>query len=357
MSLFLGELAKLFNAAALVLLGLIAIAGLILLIIGILNRRKPKFGGKGSPAVCIAFGSVLLVICAVILLLWGFSFSAANGLIEKADGLMEKFMGPEYDNVIDEWRNEWTTDTEAAFEAKTALLAAADSGDREGVAQLFTPELRKRLTFDATLDDFLALYPVGLSECELDGGLSMSESFCHEGERVRTGSAYYTTELDGEWYAIRLRFCYENSEDPDKVGVTFFAIEDLEANALGEDYGYYDYLLCRFADESDVTARLIDGRGFIFEPYNREITEESFKNHLNGCATLQDLIDRIGRPNVKKKYDNCTGFDIYYELVPENGEPRYAYLSVDDLSGKIYSAYICSDKETLYDRKLYDKDK
>ena len=150
MNLILGELARLFNAAALVLLVLIAIAGLILLIIGILNRRKPKYSGKGSPAVCIAFGAVLLVLCAVILLLWGFSFSAANGL-------MEKFKGPEYDNVIDEWRNEWTTDTEAAYEAKTTLLAAADSGDREGVARLFTPEHRKRLTFDDTLDVFLAL--------------------------------------------------------------------------------------------------------------------------------------------------------------------------------------------------------
>ena len=320
----------------LALLALIAAAGLIFLIAGLIKKSKKKSSGSLIPAgaVCLAFDAAIIMIMIFLPM--------------AAGRLADKLKGPEYDNITDKWRSELTTDTMAAYEARTALLAAADNGDRSGVAQLFTPQISHDLSFETALDVFMVQYPKGLSECKLDGGLSSSQKSKYDDEKESTGFAYYTAELNGEWYAIKLRFCYENNS-PDKIGVTFFAIENLEANAHDYDYGSSDFLLCRF-DEGD-DARLIGGMSFIFKPYNREITAESFSEHMKKCRTMEDLKREVGEANVIKKYDNLN-CDYYYELVPENGELRYAYISADPLYGTIFSGYICSDREIFFSRKL-----
>ena len=80
------------------------------------------------------------------------------------------------------------------------------------------------------------------------------------------------------------------------------------------------------------------------------------REYLKKYDNLSDLSFEIGDPNVTKKYSNCTGYNHYYELTPENGEPRYAYICTSSPSGDFTYGYICSDSETFYDRKLFSKE-
>lgn len=331
-----------------IILSVLFITGLIFLIAGIVNKRKSKNIGKKSPIVCIVTGSVLLILpvgTILILIITGIT-SAVSTTMKRAD----------YDNVTDKWRNEWVTDNRAAYEAIRELLKAADSGDRETFAKTFTPNIQKDENFQAVLDAFFEAYPVGLSQCKLDGGsVGSSGSFDH-GNNVQTGRTFYTCVINGEWYYIGMSFCYENTNSPDDVGVDFFCIENLEANALDTEYADDEHLVCAIKSENEVTARLIDGRGFVFEPTpERVITPAQMSEYLNKYDDLDELCREIGDPNVTKKYSNCTGCDHYYELVPENGEPRYAYICTDYPSGELLYGYICSDTKTFYDRQLFSK--
>ncbi|MGN0586125.1 MAG: DUF5104 domain-containing protein [Oscillospiraceae bacterium] len=331
-----------FLAIALIILGILFIAGLILLIVGIVNKRKPKNKGKKYPVVLIVIGSLLLVlpVGTAVTLTVSMTTSAVTTGIKRMD----------YENVTDKWRNEWTTDNSAAADAIEELLSCADSGDRERFAKTFTPNIQQSEGFEGYLDDFFAAYPVGMSRCELDGGNVGSSGSYNYGHNIQTGSTSYTCVLDGEWYRIRMSFCYENTDSPDDVGVTFFSIENLGANAMDIDYDIP--LVCNI--KSGVSARLIDNMAFLFEPTpDRVITVEEMTGYLAKYNTLYDISQEIGEPNVTKKYSNCTGYENYYELAPENGEPRYAYICTNSPTGRFLYGYICSDTETFYDYELF----
>lgn len=332
-----------FLAIVLIILGILFIAGLILLIIGVVNKRKPKNKGKKYPIVLIVIGSLLLImpVGTGIVLIACSAVGSVSTSIKRMD----------YESVTDKWRNEWTTDHAAANEAINELLTCADSGDYEHFAKTFTPNIQKSEDFEKNLDDFFSAYPAGLSQCELDGGNVGSSGSYNYGHNVQTGSTSYTCVMNDEWYHIRLQFCYENTDSPDDVGVTFFSVENLEATAL--DIEYDKSLVCNIKSKSEVSARLIKNIAFEFEPHpDRMITKEEMRTYLRKYDDLSSLEEEIGSPNVTKKYDICTGYDHYYELAPENGEPRYAYICTDSPSGSILYGHLCSNTETFYDYDL-----
>lgn len=290
--------------------------GLILLIVGIVRKRKPQYAGKKSPTVCIVSGTICLLplIGAAIYLAWYYGEGS-------------------YAHVTDGWRSgRYIAEDRAKEEAIEGLLTAADAGDRDYFEKMFTPKLRERSDFQRLVDAFFESYPNGLSLCE------RSE---HWGNGIN--NALFTCFLDGEWYSMKLELCYGRRYTPDDVGVTFFCIENLEAYAIDRDYGEDDFLLCEIVDESEVTARLIYGRGSLFTPTpDRSITVEEMKSYLEQYDDLDDLTARIGEPNVDNESKYSNDRHCYYELVPEDGEPRYAYINVK-YDGKFYYSYICSD--------------
>lgn len=331
-------------AIAFLLLAVFFIAGLIFLIVGIVNKCRAKNKGKKFPVVLIVIGALLLLLpvgttAAII----------TNGLTAS---ISKNIMRSDYENVTDKWRNEWISDHSAAEEAIEELLSSADSGERERFARIFTPNIQRSENFGGYLDAFFDTYPVGLSDCRLDGGNVQSSSSYNYGHNVQEGETFYTCVSDGEWYCIRMAFCYENTDSPNDVGVTFFSVENLEADALDVDYKDIP-LVCNIKSEQEVSARLIGDMAFLFTPTpQRVITQEQLKKYLEEYDNLGALIKEIGEPNVTKKYSNCTGYDHYYELAPENGEPRYAYLCTDSQTGRFLSSYICSDTESYYDESV-----
>lgn len=330
------------------LIAVIFLAGIILLIIGIVNKRKSKNAGRKFPTVCISVGGTLLVLPALIFVI---------GIVP---GIRKTFF---YDSVPEHWQNAWVGDNQAADEAIKALMEAAGNGDREALAKNFTAEIQKSLSFNKELDSFFNTYPAALSQCELDGGSSGSSGSYNYGHNVLSGSAHYTCDLDGEKYFLNISFCYENTDEPDKVGVESFSVMNLGARALYiQEFnekamlGNYEdntSLICDIKSSDVVDARLIGGLPFVWHPTsNKKLTEDEMRTLLSKTSSMDSLSQKIGTPNVSIKYSNSTGYDYYYELVPENGEPRYAYICASSMMGNIIDAYVYTSEDGLYDNPL-----
>ena len=90
------------------------LAGIILLIIGIVNKSKPKNAGRKFPTVCMSLGGTLLVLPALIV----------------AIGIVPRIFGGFYSSVPEHWQNAWVGDTQAADEAIKALMQAAGNGGK-----------------------------------------------------------------------------------------------------------------------------------------------------------------------------------------------------------------------------------
>ncbi|MDY3791474.1 MAG: DUF5104 domain-containing protein [Oscillospiraceae bacterium] len=323
-------------------LGAVFAAGVILLISGIVRVREPKYMGHALPAVFIAAGSVLIAVSVGIVI-----FLAVSGMISSAE-MSERRSG--YENVIELWRNERVSENSAAVGAMNELLSAADDGDRERFGKLFIVDFQNSEIFESAINDFFEAYPVGLSECERESSGVTSNS----SSDVRRGSVSYTCMQNGEWYKIKLRFCCYNENSPDEVGVEFFCIENLEGAASDTYYGY-KHLVCNIKSDSEVSARLISGTPFLFEPTpERQIAATEMIKLLRKYDNLYDLSGEIGKPNVTKKYSSSADYYHYYELVPKDGIPLYAQICTSSEQGGILYAYICSDTESFYRVELND---
>lgn len=324
-----------------IVLGIIFIIGVVQLIIGLVKKKKtPDSSGKKL----IVSGGVLMSMPAVITLVFVVFLFGRNRSIPKR------------------WQYSWKTEHEAAKEAITELLTSSDNADKERFMSCFTKELRDDPNFEKYIDAYFAAYPVGLSECELEGGLTSSSSSYDYGHGFKTGYTDYKCEMDGEYYFITLGFCFANTDEPDKLGVTSFSVKDLQAQAVRNaemiNYDENDNppcAECRIISDSEVKAQLIDGNGYLWtETENEKLSALEMKKLLEKVVNLDDklFVDTVGQPNAIFKAFNATGTDYYYELQPENGEPRYAYIVTSESYGRIIYGYLCTPFETDYSYEL-----
>ena len=330
-------------------LGIIFIIGLVRLIIGLVKKKNPGSTGKRlivSGVVMMALPAVITLAFAVFLFGTRIFYMPFN----KNKSLSES------------WQYSWVTENKAADEAITELLASSDDSDRERFMSCFTKELQDDPNFEKYIDDYFAAYPVGLSECELEGGLVSSSSSYDYGHGFKTGYTSYECGIDGEYYFITLGFCFANTDEPEKLGVTSFSVKDLEAQAVwNAEMVNYDEnkpspcAECSIISDSEVSARLIDGNGYLWtETENEKLSADEMKELLEKVVDLDDklFVDTVGQPNAVFKAFNATGTDYYYELQPENGEPRYAYIVTATPYGRIINGYLCTPFETDYSYEL-----
>ncbi|MBR1444396.1 MAG: DUF5104 domain-containing protein [Firmicutes bacterium] len=336
------------------------IPSVILIIIGIANIRKSRYKGKFTPALCIISGFIMSVTFSVAAILASFNF------------VTDLTSPPEYDlsDLPSHWQKDGIGAENAENEAIETLLASADSGDRQTFINCFSRELHSDADFNDNIDKFLSSFPKGLSECVLDGGIGSTSGF----DPVEV-SAYYECNLNGQWYHIDLCLCSKNSNAPDEVGVTYFTIMNTEGRAVyncardqystysyynGSEYqdsAYYDskYLLCDIKSSCEVKARLIEGDAFLWTSTpSKKLTAYEMKTLLSSGSRLDDnnIMNIIGKANASVKYDNHTSYTYYYELLPENGEPRYACIVTFPSYGEISSAYVCTSNKALLNRSL-----
>ncbi|MBQ7942570.1 MAG: DUF5104 domain-containing protein [Lachnospiraceae bacterium] len=348
-----------FMVIILLILGILLVAGLIFLVIGIVKKKNPKNQGKKQPIVFIMIGSLLALPAAVVIVIVLTAFltvdkkTAANQI--------------QYESVPDKWRNEWVNDHKAAQEVLDALLKAADAKDIEAFAMNFTPEIQKQSNFDESLDTFFKSYPEGFSEVDIKIGPVSSGGSFNYGHNVRDAGTSVEVVMDGEWYAIGLSFCYENTDNPDKVGVTYFSIMNLEGAACyrdksskNQDSSENKFLTCSIMSDEEISARLINGMPFLWtDTPNPKLTEDEMRELL---TTYRDkglenpaIYDVIGEPNASFKVSNATGYDYYYELAQkEDGTPQYVNICTSTEKGKIIDAYLCDDEKKYFDNPIVE---
>ena len=330
-----------------IIIGIIGlIAGVILLTAGLICRKKPEHQGKRFPKIFIVAGSIL--VCIPVLTV---GIAAVTGLLStlRSD-----------DSIPEHWRNTWTiSENTAADEAIKALMKAAGEGDRDALAKCFAAELQNSPDFSKELDSFLEEFPAALSGCELDGSSTGSSGSYDYGHNVRTAGAKYECELNGEKYYISLDFCFENTDEPDKVGVTYFSVRNLEARALYIEEVNRDpeskrpTIECDIKSSEEINARLIDGIPYIWHPTSgKKLSEDEMRQLLSKTDSMDDLIRSIGEPNVSFKSYNSTGYDFYYELSSEESEAQYAHITAGSPKGEIYHAYLCTAEKEFYDEPL-----
>jgi len=336
-----------FIAIFLLILGILFIAGLIFLNIGIKKRKKFKNKGKKHPIILIIIGTLLLLPTAIFIVI-----VLATTLITNTKTTTKQ---TQYECIPDKWRNEHVQDRSAAQEVLDALLESADNGDKEAFAMNFTPEIQEQSDFDHTLDMFFKSYPQGLSECEIEVRSAAGPGSYNYGHTVRTAGTSIDVVMDGDWYRIGLSFCHENTDNPEKVGVTDFNISNLKGAAYNHneydknpDYLKDEYLTCSIINDSEISARLIEGIPFLWtDTPEPKLTENemrklltAYRNEGLGCPEIHNV---IGEPNV-----STSGYDYYYELAPkEDGTPQYVYISTNRANGSIINAYLC-DSENMH---------
>ncbi len=337
---------------AVLILGVMFLVGLVLLIAGIVLRRNPKISVRKASVACTVSGSVLLglpIVMAAGLCMWGV-FSSVKGT--------------DYESVPDRWKNEWVMDSQAEDEIMDALFTSADSGDREAFVRNFTPELQGKDDFIESVDAFFDVYPKGFSYCETKDEYGGGGGSYNAGHNVRTHSLHFNTTIDGEWYYVSIEFCYENTDEPDKVGVTNLRIMNLQAAAVFFDECSRSvdrpddiYLLCDIRSSDEISARLIGGQPFLWTPTDTSrLTADELRDLLKQNKRLDSpaLSEKLGAPNAFRKYVNSTGYDYYYELADRNGEPCYANIETDSPYGEIFHAFICTPTDYDYDYTLFD---
>ena len=273
----------------------------------------------------------------------------------------------QYECVPDKWRNEHVHDNQAAQEVLDALLESADKGDREAFAKNFTPKLQAAPGFEDALEDFFCSYPVGLSECGIKVGTVGGGGSYDHGHNVLTAGTGIDLWMDGNWYTIGIGFCYENTDNPDEVGVTEFTIRNLEGDAFfrneySKDQGYLEdeYLVCSIMSSDEVSARLINGMTFLWKDTPEpKLTEDEMRtlltDHRDDGIGSPEVLGVIGEPNVSYKSPHATGYDYYYELAPKSdGTPQYVYICTSGPHGRIIDAYLCDTEDQYYDDPIVE---
>ncbi len=306
----------------LVILGGLALMGVALLIVYLVQRsKKKKRGEKASKAPLIA--SILFLILPVGAAVWFLISVIAN-----------HFERMSWNNFRDEWKNSsYVTDTGARHDAVEAFFEAADKGDKEAIRLMFTENIQKSASLEKQIDDFLAVYPGGLSAGKTGGWGGMSGGV-DPADLYQSGEI----ELDGEIYHISIGLCYQNSERPDLVGIEYIHINSQEAEAFECDSGFTidtdrTFIRGNFQEYDEFEARVIGPHTYAYVEMDRVLTKAQIDEAAENSRSFADMAEKIGEPNA-----DCIrlGWAVY-----GISDEKYAYamVSYDErfgTRGKIY---------------------
>jgi hypothetical protein len=223
-------------------------------------------------------------------------------------------------------------------DAITTLFKALDAGDRDGVRLLFSPYVQAQdENLDADIEKLFSVYHGPMDEIGWDGLLAGSYTN-HYGDRERSVYAHFPVRCGDIYYWCDLELMYENTVDSSQIGVTqlsFYTADEWCLNAYDDDATWCDEAgLSVFADRSvDEEIRCICGNPYLYQKSEEPLDLEEVEAFFEKSNSYSEFVGRFGEPNAENYF-------IYYELPPENGEPRYLQISHDDWNGKIYGACI-----------------
>ena len=337
-----------FLFVVIIILGISFLLGMILLIVGLANSGKVKKNKKKWPVVLSVVGALTMIPPVIITLIAVIAASKYNYDIEH---MLDK-----YGTVAQAWQHVEVVDTKAANQSLDLLFAAADANNRDEFVANFSQEMREDPRFNDAVDKFFEAYPGGFSGKDYYYNAHGGTTAGPDWKGAKRG---YECDVDGVHYYITIGFVYHSDEHPEKVGVNYLTIMNIEGQAM---YSYGDteinknnediFLMCYLPTSDEVSARRIDRYAYLWnENDNPLMTKEEMREYLSQYETLQEAIDAggIGQPNAIPINNGFELGSYYYELKSVDGEPRYAEINTKGHFGKIISAYECTDTTADFD--------
>ncbi len=307
-----------------VILAILAFIGIVLLVFGLVKRKKAVQRGKKYPYVFIVLG--ILFLAPSVLTLGGVIITAVSTAVQVK---IADTIG--YDNCVDRWKNRWISESEAEEMMLEEFIEAAESRDKDALMALYTGEIQNRGELSGQVDEFLSGYPGGFSADDFESDGAHSEG--GGGETIFDSD--YEGVKDGEWYYISFGACCMNDDNEDKIGLQYFYFKSEKAKVL-EDRNDYEYPVdslyidAEFQVEGEYETRRVGDYPFEFVPVDRKLTKEQVIDAVKSARTIEELTEILGEPNGSNERMR----ELLYELVPEDGKPRYAVI-VHDNYGRI----------------------
>ena len=300
------------------IIGFISFVGFIVTTVSAVKNVKRKKNGIPIKKGGLITGLLmfLLPIILIILLVVGGVVSSVKLKIERMN----------YDSVIDKWENEDINAYEASWDIYKALLEAAESGSKEKMTELFSKSCNREM-MSQQIDEFLAVYPKGFyeqAEVILDGYADSGEY--REDYRIERMLVDFEVLYQNESYYVIIRACFDNTKNPEHLGITQAEILSQQAYYLWrQDMNNEDkpqlVINCDMTDHGFET-RKIHGGVFKFTEIDRTITKEEVIAFLEKDRRGGSFVKTFGEPNVKPDNDTIG----IYELASENGKPLYLEL-------------------------------
>lgn len=230
------------------------------------------------------------------------------------------------------------------------FFAAVDARDAEAVRALFSPSVRAAgEDLDESIQALFRLYPGPTEDCEMLSPVGASKHLEYGRQTLVEVHNSLPAVCGGVNYYCSFSYVTRDEEDPENVGLRRVVIAteaarchpDYHRNAL--DLG--DGLSVVSAPAAEGETRRIGDEAYIFSPCDRTITREDLLEFLETDDRWEGFAARFGPPNAEGPLD--TG--CYYELVPEDGQARYAHIHTHDFGDgvkRVYSVYLYNGRDS-----------
>lgn len=303
-------------AFIIIILIILAIAGIVFLIVYGVLRSKRKAENKKASVIPLVVGILCLLppIAVIVFAIGRISFIS--------------FQNASFENFREKWQysSSWITDTSAQREAVEGFFEIADKGDKEAIKALFTEEIQQSGKLDAQIDEFFEVYKGGFSGLDFDftGGMSngMDPAYISKNAEV---------VKDGVKYYVHISACYENSENLEKVGLEYISLKSEQAYVTECDNDFsannkYRYLYASVVNDEDFEIREIGYHKFQYKQFDRQLTIQQVQEAVDNSFYMKHLIEKIGEPNAScKRYG-----EAIYELA-EGESSKYALVKYSEL--------------------------
>lgn len=228
------------------------------------------------------------------------------------------------------------------------FFAAVDARDAEAVRALFSPSVRAAdEDLDESIQALFRLYPGPTEDCEMLSPVGASKHIGWGENAVTVHNTFPVVCRGANYYCV---FSYTTKDEADEGNVglksVVFMTEKVRANEDfldGLETG--DGLTVVSDCPGDYETRRIGDEAYIFSPCDRTITREDLLEFLETDDRWEGFAARFGPPNAEGPLD--TG--CYYELVPEDGQARYAHIHTHDFGDgvkRVYSVYLYNGRDS-----------
>lgn len=265
------------------------------------------------------------IVCAAVLLLalagCGAVETALNALPEGARDAVLQAAGA------------WNESRWSLQDPVDEFFAAVDAGDAGALRAMFSPAVQAEDDdLDEMIQALLTLWPGPTEDCEMLSPVGASKHLKYGRQTMVNIHNAFPVVAGGVNYYCSFSYVTRDEEAPENVGLKRVVLATEAAKCHPDYYSNSlelgDGLTLVTTPAVEGETRRIGDAPYRFTSYDRTITQAELLEFLAEETRWSAFQERFGPPNAEE-------IARYYELAPEDGEPRYAIL------------YLAEDREHL----------